>query len=79
MFRRRNLHSLHQYSMSLQTITVSLTGILTSQRIPNLLAYHKLRESHRLTLLSELVQANVEGFARCHEEWLSLLRKVCTM
>ena len=50
-----------------------------SQRTLGLLANHELRESHRLTLLSQLVQANMEGFARCHEEWLSLSRKVCTM
>ena len=50
-----------------------------SQSTPNLLANHELGESHRLTLLSLLVQANVEGFARCHKEWLSQLHKACTM
>ncbi len=78
MFRRRNLCSLHRYSMSLRTrTTVSLTGILMSQRTPNLLDNHKLRESHRLSLLSQLVQANVEGFARCHEDcWVYRARSV---
>jgi hypothetical protein len=50
-----------------------------SQSTPNLLTNHELGESHRLTLLSLLVQANVEGFARCHEEWLSQSHKACTM
>ena len=50
-----------------------------SQSTPNLLTNHELGESHRLTLLSLLVQANVEGFAQCHEEWLSQLHKACTM
>jgi hypothetical protein len=43
-----------------------------SQSTPNLLANHgllfKLRESHRLPLMSLLVQAYVEGFAHCHTE-----------
>ena len=65
--------------MSLRTNTASLTEILMSQSTPNLLANHELGESHRLTLLSLLVQANVEGFARCHKEWLSQLHKACTM
>ena len=29
----------------------------------------QMRESQALSLLSQLVQVNVGGFARCHEEW----------
>ncbi len=39
----------------------------------------EVRELRALSLLSLLVLANVDGFARCHEEWPSLSRKVCTM
>jgi hypothetical protein len=37
----------------------------------------KLRESHQLSLLSLLVLANVDGFARCHEGWQSQSYKAC--
>ncbi len=79
-FRRKNHHSLLRKSMSLQTTTLSLTENLKEglTLTPNRLANHKLRESHRLTLLSMLVQANVEGFARCHAGWQSQSLKVCT-
>jgi hypothetical protein len=67
IFRRRNFLLLHQYSMSLRMHTASLTEILKFQRTPNLLANHgllfKLRESHRLNLLSLLVLVNTVGFA----------------
>ncbi len=39
----------------------------------------EVRELQVLSLLSQLVLANVVGFARCHEEWQNLLRKVSTI
>ncbi len=39
----------------------------------------EVRELQVLSLLSQLVLANVVGFARCHEEWQNLSLKVSTI
>ncbi len=64
-------------------ITASLTEILKSQRMcdhltnPGLLI--EVRELQVLSLLSQLVLANVVEFAQCHEEWQNLSLKVSTI
>jgi hypothetical protein len=64
-------------------ITASLTEILKSQRMCDHLANPGLlievRELQVLSLLSQLVLANVVGFARCHKEWQNLSLKVSTI
>ncbi len=39
----------------------------------------EVRELQVLSLLSQLVQANLDGFAQCHEEWRNLSLKVSTI
>jgi hypothetical protein len=62
--------------------TASQTEILKSQRTCNHLANPglliEMRESHVLSLLSQLVLVDVGRFAPCHEEWMSQSPKVCT-
>jgi hypothetical protein len=61
----------------------SQTEIPKSQRTRDHLAspglFIKMRESQALSLLSQPVLVNVDGFASCHEEWLSQLLKVLTI
>jgi hypothetical protein len=53
--------------------------ILKSQRMFDHLANPVLRELQVLSLLSQLVQVNVGGFAGCHKEWQNLSLKVSTI
>ncbi len=74
--------------MSHQMTTASQMEICMCQRtvaLVNRLRLLTQRESHQLSLLSWLVQANVEEFTPCHEEWqnprpskTSTEIKVCT-
>jgi hypothetical protein len=64
----------HLCMRSHQTTRSSQMANLKSQRMHAHILNHrlltKLWESHQLCLLSQLVQAIVDGFAQCHEEWL---------
>jgi hypothetical protein len=83
MFLQRKSLLLRHFTSSQRTATASLTEILKSQRMCNHLTNPGLlievRELQVPSLLSQLVLANVGGFAQCHKEWQNLLLKVSTI
>ena len=64
-------------------VDVDLGGLLQDSSIGvycwGYLLLGKLGVGSSILKIILLVQVNVDGFARCHEEWLSQSHKACTM